>query len=426
MADQRPAESGRYTLHGAAETYAQLEGLRRLSDRGRFITTQSDVTGEQSGAPANRRIRLLYLMHVDWNWIWQRPQAIAEELVADGRFSVRVAYLPNWRRRRLIPNASSVQRQAIWQMPFGRVGVIRAINRCLVRASLRLLAKRFKPDTVLITYPTLLSVLPSGLARLPLFYDCMDLASGFASGPADVERLHRIEDLVIERSAGVFVSSEFIGDTVRSRHVASRPVLVRNGFGGIGSLGIADEPSRFEDPGRLVRLGYFGTVSTWFDSRLVIDALVAHPRLEVHVWGPLVAVLPQHRRLFVHAAVSHGHLAAAVREVDALIMPFVLSDLVRGVDPVKLYEYVALGKPVLSVHYPELDQFTGLVHFYDGKAELDVLLDRLRDSRNAMRPDPVAARSFLDAATWHSRAAIIADEIDRALGRDAPGPPDRV
>jgi hypothetical protein len=357
-------------------------------------------------------------MHVDWNWIWQRPQAMAAELAADPSFTVRVVYLPNWRRRRLTPNASSVRRQAIWQMPLGRLRLVEAINRRLARVSLRLLARKFKPDAVLITYPTLVSMLSSGFDCLPLFYDCMDLASGFVSGPEEVERLHRAESLVVDRAAAVFVSSDYIGADLRSRHPAALPVLVRNGFGGLGSIA-ADEPSQFEDPNRVVRLGYFGTVSTWFDGRILVDALEANPSLEVHVWGPLVAAPPAHSHLFVHAAVSHGDLAGAVRDVDALIMPFVLSDLIRGVDPVKLYEYVALGKPILSVYYPELDQFRGLIHFYNEAAELDALLERLRVSRNAMAPDPVAARSFLAAATWHSRAAVIADEMVGALGHDA-------
>jgi hypothetical protein len=111
--------------------------------------------------------------------------------------------------------------------------------------------------------------------------------------------------------------------------------------------------------------------------------------------------------------VSHADLADAVKNVDALIMPFVLSDLIRGVDPVKLYEYVALRKPVLSVYYPELSQFDGLVHFYRSPAELDALLDRLRSSRDSMLPDAGMVREFLAGATWHSRASAMADEISR-------------
>ncbi len=366
---------------------------------------------------------MLYVMHVDWNWIWQRPQAIAAELAADPRTVIRVAYLPNWRRRHLAPNASAVRRQAIWQLPLGRLRVVRAINRQLGRASLRLLAGKFKPTAVLITYPTLLSMLPTMLDRVPLFYDCMDLASGFADGPDEVEALHRAEGLVANCATATFVSSDFIAADLSSRHPQSRLLLVRNGFGGLESRSAGDDASRFEMPGRVVRLGYFGTVSTWFDAGILVEALATRPWLEVHLWGPLVAALPGHSRLHIHSAVRHEDLADAVREVDALIMPFALSDLIRGVDPVKLYEYVSLGKPVISVYYPELEQFRGLVHFYGTGAELGALLDRLRVERNSMRPDAVAARSFLDAATWHSRATIILDEVSGVVSHRAASVP---
>jgi hypothetical protein len=59
-------------------------------------------------------------------------------------------------------------------------------------------------------------------------------------------------------------------------------------------------------------------------------------------------------------------LAAAVADADAFVLPFQLTDLTRGVDPVKLYEYIALGRPVLSAYWPGLERFREFVTFYDG------------------------------------------------------------
>jgi hypothetical protein len=60
------------------------------------------------------------------------------------------------------------------------------------------------------------------------------------------------------------------------------------------------------------------------------------------------------------------------------------------VDPVKLYEYVALGRPVITVHYPELERFRGLVTFYDSEAEFLEAIRCLRRDPGSMMPDPRA------------------------------------
>jgi hypothetical protein len=362
---------------------------------------------------ASRSVRLLYLMHVDWNWIWQRPQAIASELANHPRVRLRVAYLPNWRRSQLTRNSSPVSRSPIPQLPMGRLGVIRVLNRLLARTYVSFLLWRWHPDAVVITYPTLVAALPSSFTG-PLFYDCMDLAGDFAPNDDERSRLVQLEDGLMRRAARVFVSSNNIGEALRTRHSDCRPVLVRNGFDGLERPEI-EEAGQFADPNRTVRLGYFGTVSTWFDWRLILMALTDFPWLEVHLWGPLAAAPPSHARIVAHEPVAHADLGRAVRDMDALIMPFVVTGLIRGVDPVKLYEYVAIGKPVVSVFYPELIQFEGLVHFYDGPDEFRARLLALRRSRPAMLPPRDRAESFLASATWRSRASVMLSHVTAVL-----------
>jgi hypothetical protein len=48
---------------------------------------------------------------------------------------------------------------------------------------------------------------------------------------------------------------------------------------------------------------------------------------------------------------------------DVCIVPFLDSALTRCVDPVKVYEYLAAGKPVVATVLPELERLEpGLVH----------------------------------------------------------------
>lgn len=278
----------------------------------------------------------------------------------------------------------------------------------LGRARLRLLTRTWHPDAIVVTNPVMYEHLPRSLSGTPCFYDCMDLAVGFARDEEGRRLAARQENRLLQHAAGVFVSSSFLEAKIRA---TLRPgvglTLVRNGI---------DEtfdaiPARALGPGRAVRLGYFGTIAHWFDWGLIGAALRADPQLEMHLWGPVADPAPELGRVFLHGPVPREGLPKAVQDMDALVLPFVVDDLIRGVDPVKLYEYVALGLPALAVYYPELEQFRGLVNFYSDEASFLALLGTLRAKPDTLRPDPVRARELLSASTWHARARSMADSI---------------
>jgi glycosyl transferase family 4 len=348
-------------------------------------------------------VRILSVIHVDWHWIRQRPQALAEALNKIGGLEVRVAYLPKWRRGQLTRNRSAVRRMAIPQLPFGRFRFVRRVNVLLGRRALGMVAASWRPDVTMVAYPTLVEMLPERLLAGPIVYDCMDIAAAFGRSAEGRSEIEAAERALLARAELVLASSQYIADTLASNIPEGLPVVVvRNGFNGRIEALPPGRAGPIEGP---LRLGYFGTVSHWFDQALITVALTRDPSLELDVWGPQAEPLAPHPRIHVHGPIAHERLSEVVARVDALVMPFRVDDLIRGVDPVKLYEYVALGRPVLSVYYPELEQFRDLVHFYRDDDEFDALLRSLRADPGALRP-PASAAAFLAGATWQSRAEV--------------------
>jgi glycosyltransferase involved in cell wall biosynthesis len=366
--------------------------------------------------PQERR-RILYVMHVDWNVLRQRPQALTQELSELPGFDVFVAYLPNWRRAGLTTNVSRVRRAPIPRLPFVRFRPILWLNQLMARAFLRVLAFSWRPDATIVTSGAIVAYLPRALLRRkPLFYDCMDLATGFAGTDEERHIIAEQERDLLARMDGLFASSNYIIDSLRASVRPGVPmVLVRNGFD--GTLSKAPFSVDVADAG-MVRLGYFGAISYWFDWKLIRAALRADDRLEFHAWGPIDGAPEPHDRIFLHGPVEHRCLPEVVGRVDALLMPFKVDDLIRGVDPIKIYEYLALGRPVITVHYDELNQFAGLVNFYSTESEFIALLSQLRDRPRDLLPDPDELASFLASSTWRSRALVMAEALRLLLMRD--------
>jgi hypothetical protein len=75
-------------------------------------------------------------------------------------------------------------------------------------------------------------------------------------------------------------------------------------------------------------------------------------------------------RVRIDPPLAHDRLGVAAARGDALLLPFRVDELTRAVDPVKLYEYIALGKPILSAHWDGLERFAPFVTFYRDVAGL--------------------------------------------------------
>lgn len=71
-------------------------------------------------------------MHVDWNWIKQRPHFIAEELGKNG-FDVDVLFIP-YQKKFLVDNvAENVSLKPIKQLRGRRFSIIRKMNSLLYK-----------------------------------------------------------------------------------------------------------------------------------------------------------------------------------------------------------------------------------------------------------------------------------------------------
>lgn len=152
------------------------------------------------------------------------------------------------------------------------------------------------------------------------------------------------------------------------------------------------------------KLGYFGTIAEWFDYNLLLKSLSNRPDIEYHLIGPVRASAPvTHERLIMEGVAQHDRLFSYVEAYACLVMPFLVNDVVEWVDPVKLYEYIAMGKCIISVRYPEIERFEPYVYMYSTAEEYLNLLDRLITEGFPPKYDIAMQQLFLSENSWQFR-----------------------
>lgn len=347
--------------------------------------------------------KILYLMAVDWYWIKQRPQFIAEML--NKEYDVTVVYLKEVFLSQALRNDKDEldKSYAIAAIPY-RDKMIAAfwLQNYLIKQKIDSFDNY---DYIWVGHPLLYRYIPKTY-KGKIIYDCMDNHVALCSDKIITRMIRKVEKKLVQRADVVFATSTGLLDKINALGGSKKSYLVRNGYMSkdICKPHILPVKDKF-------RMGYFGTIADWMDFSLLLNGLKEIPELEIYLWGPVSNVsIPEHPRLILRGVVEHRQLWEETKDIDCLIMPFLVNDIIRDVDPVKLYEYISMGKNIVSVYYEEIARFRAFVKFYNSKQEfIDIIKGMISQKEIAYTSQQQTA--FLLENSWESRYKYIISKI---------------
>jgi glycosyltransferase involved in cell wall biosynthesis len=183
--------------------------------------------------------------------------------------------------------------------------------------------------------------------------------------------------------------------------------------------GVRESIAIVREPRPLVRgeitVGYFGYLAgAWFDWDLLAGAARSRPAWRFYLigyGGPRDFKLPENIRLL--GKQPQSELAAYAANWDVAIVPFKRERLAAGADPIKTYEYLAMGLPVVTTGVPPPVDGHGLVIEAMGVEGFVTAIER------ACGRDMRAARTFVRHSTWAMRVDKILDAVGSGAQRIA-------
>jgi glycosyltransferase involved in cell wall biosynthesis len=163
-------------------------------------------------------------------------------------------------------------------------------------------------------------------------------------------------------------------------------------------------------------IGYTGALEERVDTRLLESLASSMPEATFFLAGPLTAPahfaslrgLPNVRFL---GAKNHVELIDYVAAFDACIMPHRDTPLTRMMDPIKVSEYIAAGKPVVMTAVGEWERFSAYAHVAVTRDEFRrELLLALKEPP----PIPGQRQAWAVRNSWPHRASEVLDAIESA------------
>lgn len=344
--------------------------------------------------------KILYLMHLDWRWIKQRPHFIAEGL--SKRYDVTVVHFcsKNYLFKNYDKLNNNLRILPALRLPLYQNRVIYALNKIYLKLYFKLLIKKHKPDYIWITFPQLYDYIPNE-NNCKIIYDCMDLAIGFDFNDRFKIKINNLEKKVIKDASIVFGSSNYIfDDLIKKYGCKNKTFLIRNAFAGE----IIDSCEENLEKNERIKIGYVGTISKWVDFKTIEEILNLFKNIEFHFIGPWERgkKIKSNRCLF-YGSLDYYKIYNYIKNFNCLIVPFKLDKKIRSADPGKIYGYINYNKPIISVYYEELDYFSSFLYFYNNTKELQYLLEKMIRNGFKRKYSNSERLKFLIDNTWNKR-----------------------
>jgi GT2 family glycosyltransferase/glycosyltransferase involved in cell wall biosynthesis len=264
-----------------------------------------------------------------------------------------------------------------------------------------------------------------------IVYDCMDDHAGFSTNRSEVVQT---EDRTIAEADLVVVTADVLHEKVKSR--ARRTVVVRNACDydhfagnicpratdlrpapgeGQEARALADQDvghgpcSCRSNPlpkNQRTTIGFYGAIAGWFDADLAADLAELRPDWRFQLIGSTLtgdtSRLEKLSNVVLLGERAYADLPRLTADWDCFIIPFKRIPLTEATNPVKAYEMLATGKPVVAVDLPELRPMArqGLLALADDASQfaqaIEAALAADAPERQRRRREFAAANTWLD------------------------------
>lgn len=245
-------------------------------------------------------------------------------------------------------------------LPFQRkLYLVNVLNNVLTGLLLDLVLRRHFGDRrfVHVAYQPEDHFRPLLRSRALLVYDCIDQHTEYPWNRRIQGRIGALEERLLAEADVVTVTSSHLLERKKAKCKTIRPVPNGVDIGLFGrargsELDVAPELAHVKGPVVM----YVGAIAEWFDVELVEHIAIRHPEWTLVLIGPQSVRAPGLTRTTVLrlGTRDHADLPRYLKRADVCLIPFVVNELTLGVNPLKLYEYLAAGKPVVSTALPDV------------------------------------------------------------------------
>ena len=264
----------------------------------------------------------------------------------------------------------------------------------------------------------------SALDLGPLIYYPVDEMTAFGgTSEAEALRIRQLEDRLVSRADYIFAVSKRLSERLAERKGQQFVSHLPNGadvshYAPERLATATVDPDLEEFCNGRACVGFIGQIDDRLDQDLVCTIADRLPELAFAFVGRIKDGVPvdevQKRsncRFFGYQ--EFDSLPAFIKRMDLCIVPYVSSELTESCNPLKVYEYLAAGKPVVATRLSGLADVANQICFAASAEEFAALIEQ--GLREDSEQKSAARREFAEANSWEKRVDVLEAKLSALI-----------
>lgn len=177
---------------------------------------------------------------------------------------------------------------------------------------------------------------------------------------------------------------------------------------------LPDEMKKVVDKNKPI-VGYYGALAKWFDYELIIELAIKRPNYEIVLigWNYDNSMndysLDSYDNITIIGPIDYKVLPNYAYWFDISTIPFKINEITESTSPIKVFEYMALGHPIVTSDLPECRKYKSVI-VAENKTDFITKIDQALLLKNDPAYKELINKEALEN-TWEAKAKVIVDTL---------------
>jgi len=166
-------------------------------------------------------------------------------------------------------------------------------------------------------------------------------------------------------------------------------------------------------------IGYYGALASWFDYKMIKELAENRPNYNIVLLGIKYddsfdkEELNKYENIYFLGSKKYEELPNYASKFNVCTIPFVINNITQATSPLKLFEYMALGKPIVTTAMKECKKYKSVMIANNNQEFIDfidkaIVLEKNKDDNYYKILEKEALEN-----TWESKAKAIINLIEQ-------------